>query len=95
MFAPDRVLALEGEQATEKAVVSAMPGRNVIHLAAHGFADERLGNLFGALAFAPNREATVAADDDGLLCLYEIYGLRLDECELAVLSACDCGWVSR
>ena len=88
-FPPALVTALEGPRATEKAVRAAMPGQRVIHIAAHGLADERFGNLFGALALTPppaGGEAT--ADDDGFLSLHEIYTLPLKDCELAVLSAC-------
>jgi CHAT domain-containing protein len=85
LFDRDRVTALEGAAATERAVVAALPGRNVVHLAVHGFADERFGNLFGALAFAPPGKEE---GRDGFLSLHEIYRLRLEACELAVLSAC-------
>jgi CHAT domain-containing protein/tetratricopeptide (TPR) repeat protein len=80
------VKALLGKDATEKNVVAAMPGRHVIHLAVHGFADDRFGNLFGALALTPPPPG--AEDEDGFLTLYEIYQLPLQDCELAVLSAC-------
>lgn len=99
-FAPNRFVALEGIGATERAVrdcllawqrekagAGAAP-RRVLHLAAHGFADDRFGNLFGALALTPGRAKEATADDDGLLTLHEIYGLPLEHCELAVLSAC-------
>ena len=86
-FFPDRALTLTGKDATEKAVVSAMRGKQVIHIAAHGFADDRFGNLFGALALTPPTKVT-SSDDDGFLSLHEIYQLPLDQCELAVLSAC-------
>jgi CHAT domain-containing protein len=87
-FDPSRVTALEGARATEGEVRAALASRRVIHLAAHGLADERFGNLFGALALAPPR-GRVTADDDGFLHLHEIYALPLKGCELAVLSACE------
>jgi CHAT domain-containing protein/tetratricopeptide (TPR) repeat protein len=86
-YFPDRAVALSGPAATEKAVVTAMRGKQVIHIAAHGFADDRFGNLFGALALTPPAKVT-SADDDGFLSLHEIYQLPLESCELAVLSAC-------
>jgi CHAT domain-containing protein len=86
-FDPSRVTALEGVGATERAVTGAVAGKRVIHLAVHGFADERLGNLFGGLALTPLSPGT-DAPDDGFLSLHEIYLLPLQECELAVLSAC-------
>jgi CHAT domain-containing protein len=87
-FERDRVVALEGASATERAVVASLPGKSVIHLAVHGFADERFGNLFGGLALTPPEAGKETSEDDGFLSLHEIYRLRLEACELAVLSAC-------
>src|SRR5262249_61348144 len=84
---PSRVTALEGDEATKPAVTKAVAGKRVVHLAVHGFADERLGNLFGGLALSPPPPNTDAADD-GFLSLHEIYLLPLQDCELAVLSSC-------
>jgi CHAT domain-containing protein/tetratricopeptide (TPR) repeat protein len=88
LFPPDQVTALEGEKATERAVADAVARRRVLHLAAHGFADEHFGNLFGALAFTPPPPGKETPEDDGFLSLHEIYRLPLADCELAVLSAC-------
>jgi CHAT domain-containing protein len=89
LFDGPRVRVLEGPQATERAVRKEVEGKRMIHLAAHGFADEAFGNLFGALALTPpppgGREDS---EDDGFLSLHEIYQLPLRDCELAVLSAC-------
>jgi CHAT domain-containing protein len=85
-FDPKRVLALHGPQATEKAVVAALPGRHVVHIAAHGVADERFGGLFGAVVLTPADPK--APQNDGFLTLQEICTLPLEQCELAVLSAC-------
>jgi CHAT domain-containing protein len=85
-FEAERVTALEEGDARETPVVQAMSGKRVIHLATHGFADERFGNLFGALALTPPRKGET--EDDGFLSLHEIYRLPLQDCELAVLSAC-------
>jgi CHAT domain-containing protein len=88
-FGADQVTALTGADATEGKVVAGMKGRSVIHLAAHGFADERFGNLFGVIALAPPPSGPEASpDDDGWLSLHEICQLPLKDCELAVLSAC-------
>jgi len=81
------VLALEGGDATEEKVIAGIPGRHIIHLAAHGFSDDRFGNLFGAIALTPPKDR-FAPENDGFLALHEIYRLPLKECELAVLSAC-------
>jgi CHAT domain-containing protein len=60
-----------------------------IHLATHGLAEERFGNLFGGLVLAPGNEAEPSLDDDALLQIAEIYRLPLNRCELAALSACN------
>ena len=82
---------LEGEKATEAAVGANLAGRRVVHLALHGLADEKFGNLFGALALTPPSagKADAAPENDGFLSLHEIYTLPLGECDLAVLSACE------
>jgi CHAT domain-containing protein len=81
------VQLLLGREATEKNVTLALPGRGLIHLAAHGLVDERPGNLFGGIALAPPAEGQTASDD-GLLSYAEILDLPLKDCELAILSAC-------
>jgi CHAT domain-containing protein len=88
LFDPTHVVALEGPRAREAAVVAALPGRSIVHMAAHGFADDRFGNLFGALALTPPPPGQETPGDDGFLSLHEIYALPLGDCELAVLSAC-------
>lgn len=86
-FLPNRVTALAGVGATEHAVTTAISGRSVVHLAAHGFADTKSGNLFAAVALAPPA-GTSTPDDDGFLSLHEIYRLPMAGCELTILSAC-------
>lgn len=88
-FPARSTVSLSGPQATEGNFLKAVRGKNIVHLAAHGFADDRFGNLFGAVALAPPRKGSPArADDDAFLSLFEIYRLPLQDCELAVLSAC-------
>jgi CHAT domain-containing protein len=89
LFKGEPVRVLRGAAATKRAVVAALPGRRVVHLAAHGIADERFGNLFGGLALTPSPPGKGGPADDGLLPMHEIYALPLKDCELAVLSACD------
>jgi CHAT domain-containing protein len=60
----------------------------LLHLATHGFVTPRQSDVLAGLALAPPADSAVAADDDGLLQLYEIYSLSSDA-ELAVLSACE------
>ncbi|OWK39972.1 CHAT domain-containing protein [Fimbriiglobus ruber] len=87
-FPPDRVTVLEGGAATEKNVTTEIPGKQFVHLAAHGFADKRFGNLFAAIALAPPPVGEDAPENDGYLTLHEIHRLKLAKCELTVLSAC-------
>jgi CHAT domain-containing protein/tetratricopeptide (TPR) repeat protein len=86
-FTSARVVSLEGPAATERDVARAVAGKQFVHIAAHGFADERFGNLFGALALTPPAGESTP-DNDGFLTLHEIYRLPLSDCDLAVLSAC-------
>jgi CHAT domain-containing protein len=80
---------LTKEEATEHAVRENLAGRKIVHLACHGLADQTHGNLFGALAVAPGKNAQRGPTDDGYLTLAEIYDLKMQDCELAVLSACE------
>jgi CHAT domain-containing protein len=90
LFKSGKVDTLDGNGATEEAVVEALAQKpRIIHLAVHGFADDRLGNLFGALALTPPAPGKDRLDNDGFLSLHEIYTLPLKDCELAVLSACE------
>jgi CHAT domain-containing protein len=86
LFDPKKRLSLSGDAATEPALVAALPGKHVVHIAAHGISDERFGNLYGGLVLTP--ELGRPTPEDGLLTLHKIYTLRLPDCELAVLSAC-------
>jgi CHAT domain-containing protein len=87
-FDRELVTSLEGAKATEPEFVRAVAGKRIVHVAAHGFADERFGNLFGALALTPPPPGKETPDDDGFVSLHEIYTLPLADCECAVLSAC-------
>jgi CHAT domain-containing protein len=87
-FDPTQVKALTGEQATKTALIVGLPGRRVVHIAAHGIADTSFDNHFGALVLTPPPPGKDASDDNGFLSLHEIYQLPLDQCELAILSAC-------
>jgi CHAT domain-containing protein len=87
-FDPDQVKALTGKLATKPALKAALPGPHVVHIAAHGIADDSFDNQFGASVLTPPPQGKETPDDDGFLSLHEIYGLRLETCELAVLSAC-------
>jgi CHAT domain-containing protein/tetratricopeptide (TPR) repeat protein len=82
------VAALRRELATEHNVRGNLSGRRMVHFACHGLADQAYGNFFGCLALTPGQRATATSADDGFLMLPEIYELKLKDCELAILSAC-------
>lgn len=76
-------------EATERAVREHLAGRQIVHLACHGLTDQTHGNLFGGLALASSTTGQRDLADDGYLTLAEIYDLKLQDCELAILSACE------
>lgn len=80
---------LKRELATEANVRFNVSGRKIIHLACHGLADQAYANFFGALALTPGNQGAANPADDGFLTLREIYELKLNGCELAILSACE------
>lgn len=82
------VTALTRATATEAELRKQVGGRRLLHFACHGLTDDSFGNLFGALALSPGRNAEDPADD-GFLTLAEIYELNLNGCEMAILSACN------
>jgi CHAT domain-containing protein/tetratricopeptide (TPR) repeat protein len=86
LFDSENVKQLRGARVTKKLLAEAVRNRHVVHIAAHGFADERFDNRFGALVLTPPSDKE--PPDKGFLTLDEIYALPLDGCELAVLSAC-------
>ena len=67
---------------------SQVRGKQIVHIAAHGIADDRFANKFGALVLTPPASGA-EPEDDGFLELHEICALPLESCELAVLSACE------
>lgn len=77
---------LRGKEATERNVAAKATGRAILHFACHGLVETMPGNRFGCLALTPGNDRDLS--DDGFLTLAEIYGLKLDGCELAILSAC-------
>lgn len=92
-----RSQVLTGTAASESALKSLSPGKQILHLATHGF--------FLAAACQRGREAILAANpmlrsglvlsaggpakDDGLLTAEEVSALHLEGTELVVLSGCD------
>jgi CHAT domain-containing protein len=86
-FGESRVTVLRGHEASESAVRREMSHRRYLHLATHGYVRDGRNHLLAGLVLAVPA-SPVAAADDGLLELQEVYQLKLD-CELAVLSACE------
>lgn len=85
-FAAGTVDTLVGEDADESSLkVRPLSGYRIIHFACHGDLDEAFP-LRSSLVLS----ATAGSDDDGLLQVREIYGLKL-RAELVVLSACQTG----
>jgi CHAT domain-containing protein len=82
-----RVTQLLGKKATEGnlcgEITRVQP--TFLHIATHGIATDNSAALLMALP----GERQVKHTDDGFLELYEIYGLPLGHCELAVVSACN------
>lgn len=75
-------LLLVGESATEEAIRTALPSARFVHFAGHT----------DLSANSPMRAAllcTETAESDGRLEVRELLEMRLDRCELAVLSACE------
>jgi CHAT domain-containing protein len=86
--AKGEVLELQQLAANEPKLRTGLSGKRYIHLATHGLVDERRQIIFSAFALTPPPAEKTVAEDDGFLQLFEIYDLKLPECELAVLSAC-------
>jgi CHAT domain-containing protein/Tfp pilus assembly protein PilF len=82
LFHPDSRL-LMGDAATETLFKSVAGDYGVLHLATHGYFN-KLNPLLSGL------ELEADADNDGLLELHEILGLKLDA-DLVTLSACQTG----
>ncbi|MEE8446990.1 MAG: tetratricopeptide repeat protein, partial [Gemmatimonadota bacterium] len=83
------VVVLSGAEGTESALRSSLGSFRYLHLATHGLVDEGRSSLFAALALTPPPGRSDESTNDGFLQLHEIYGLKLPEVELAVLSACE------
>ncbi len=78
---------LAGEAVKEILTLGRMGQPRYLHLATHGFADDRYPELSGLVFSARDDQGR---DRDGVLRAYEVARLRLG-CRLVVLSACDSG----
>ena len=83
------VVVLSGAEGTESALRGSLGSFRYLHLATHGLVDEGRASLFASLALTPPPGRSDESTNDGFLQLHEIYGLKLPEVELAVLSACE------
>ena len=83
------VQVLQQLAADEPATRRALPNKRYVHLATHALVAGNRDALFASLALTPPTGETAEPDADGFLQLHEIYDLKLDDVELAVLSACD------
>lgn len=88
-FGAKNVKALQQLQADEPHLRANLQGKRYVHLATHGLVELQQSSLSNALALTPPPKDTVNSENDGFLKLYEIYELKLNNCELAVLSACE------
>lgn len=77
----------KGELATEQFLRDEVAGASVLHLAAHAFASRRAEDGYAVVALTPTNPND--SENDGFLELEELAGLPLDDCELAILSACE------
>lgn len=79
---------LIGNGAVKKLVKAEMERANVVHFAGHSIVDE-ISPMRSKLLLAHNEDGD--GESDGNLHAYEIYGLRLANTHLVVLSACETG----
>lgn len=88
-FGSKNVKALQQFQADEPNLRANIRGKRYVHLATHGIVELQRSSLSNAMALTLSPKNIVDSQNDGFLRLYEIYELKLPECELTVLSACD------
>lgn len=94
-----RFVALTGSDASEEAFRELAPGREILHIATHGFfLEEDCGDgddnpllLSGLVLAGANEPSNEEATSDGILTAEEITTMDLRSVRLAVLSACDTG----
>ena len=86
LFPKRNTKLLIDQKANKNAFLSHLKDYNMIHLAVHGIADTT-NTLSSRLLF----KHLFIDDSLDYLNAYEIYGLRMDQIELAVLSACQSG----
>ena len=73
-------------EATESFFKERVQDFDIVHLAVHGEGDT-LNELNSRLIFRPETDTV----EDGSLYAHELYDLKLDKLDLAVLSACESG----
>lgn len=86
----DSSTVVTGDQALKRRVVSEMETANVIHLALHAVVNEQ-SPLRSKLLLAKGASNDGGTSEGDILQAREIYGLRLPQARLVVLSACQSG----
>ncbi|WP_379988990.1 CHAT domain-containing protein [Dokdonella soli] len=76
-----------GSEATENAVRRAAPQANILHIAAHGYFDDRVPLDSGLLLSTP--AVAAPGEDNGFLQVWEIFEGVRTSADLVALSACD------
>ena len=76
------------QDATERKVRQALPGKREVHCGCHAVVENRYGNIFSYLALVRDQNGGDASND-GALTLQEMYNIRLEGCNLVFLSACE------
>ena len=84
LYPPQQTTLLLGKEATEERFKAAAGKRRILHLATHGFLNDR-SPMYSQIVLAPPGEN---AKEDGFLEAWELMNLDL-KADLAILSACD------
>ena len=92
LYSPGQFRLLLGENASEENVKVAglLSQYRIVHFSVHGLLNPEKPEFSGLLLKLPRSSQATPQLEDGLLQVYEVFGLRLNA-ELVVLSACESG----